>query len=202
MPRFIVMSLGEDHTNGTRTGSYTPQACVASNDLALGKLVEHVSNGPLWEQTAIFVIEDDAQNGPDHVDAHCTVGLVVSPYTKRKYLDSTQYATVSMIRTIELILGLPPLSQYDAAARPMFNSFTAKLDATPYQHVPAEIDLDAKNARDAFGAARSNQMDFSDYDRVDDFELNEILWYAVMGEKAPQPPAVRRAIAFRSQGKK
>src|SRR5262249_53997641 len=83
MPRFIVMGLGEDHPNGTRTGSYTPQACVASNDLALGQLVEHVSNGPLWEQTAIFVIEDDAQNGPDHVDAHRTVGLVVSPYTKR-----------------------------------------------------------------------------------------------------------------------
>jgi YVTN family beta-propeller protein len=202
MPRFIVMSLGEDHTNGTRTGSYTPQACVASNDLALGKLVEHVTHGPLWKQTAIFVIEDDAQNGPDHVDAHRTVGLVVSPYTKRKHVDSTQYATVSMIRTMELILGLPPLSQYDAAARPMFNSFTDKPDATPYQHTAAEIDLNTKNARDAFGAARSNQMDFSDYDRVDDFELNEILWYAVMGEQAPQPPAVRRAIAFRSQGKK
>ncbi len=202
MPRFVVMSLGEDHTDGTRTGSYTPQACVASNDLALGKLVEHVSNGPLWKETAIFVIEDDAQNGPDHVDAHRTVGLVVSPYTKRKHVDSTQYATVSLIRTMELILGLPPLSQYDAAARPMFASFTNKLDATPYKHTPAEIDLNAKNAKDAFGASRSNKMDFSDYDLADDFELNEILWYAVMGENAPQPPAVRRAIAFRSQGKK
>jgi YVTN family beta-propeller protein len=202
MPRFIVMSLGEDHTYGTRTGSYTPQACVASNDLALGKLVEHMSNGPLWNQTAIFVIEDDAQNGPDHVDAHRTVGLVVSPYTKRKHVDSTQYATVSLIRTMELILGLPPLSQYDAAARPMFGSFTDKADATPYKHTPAEIDLYAKNAKGAFGAARSNKMDFSDYDLADDFELNEILWHAVMGEKAPQPPAVRRAIAFRSQGSK
>ncbi|NBO91226.1 MAG: hypothetical protein EBV06_02750 [Planctomycetia bacterium] len=202
MPRFIIMSLGEDHTDGTRTGSYTPQACVASNDLALGKLVEHVSNGPLWKETAIFVIEDDAQNGPDHVDAHRTVGLVISPWTKRKHVDNTQYATVSMIRTMELILGLPPLSQYDAAARPMFNSFTDKADLTTYKHAPAEIDLNAKNDRMAYGADRSNKMDFSDYDKVDDFELNEILWHAIMGKEAPQPPAVRRAIAFRTQATK
>ncbi|MDB5312563.1 MAG: Phosphoesterase family protein, partial [Gemmataceae bacterium] len=199
MPRFIVMSLGEDHTDGTKPGSFTPRACVASNDLALGQLVEAVSAGPLWKETAIFVIEDDAQNGPDHVDAHRTVGLVISPYTKRKHLDSTQYATVSMIRTMELILGLPPLSQYDAAARPMFNSFTETADPTPYKAVPAEIDLLAKNDKLTYGAARSEKMDFSDYDRVDDFELNEILWHAVMGVDAPQPPAVRRAIAFRSQ---
>lgn len=202
MPRFICMSLGEDHTDGTRVGAYTPQACVASNDLALGKLVEHVSNGPLWKETAIFVIEDDAQNGPDHVDAHRTVGLVISPYTKRKHVDSTQYATVSMIRTMELILGLEPLSQYDAAARPMFESFTDKADETAYKHTPAEIDLEAKNGRTAYGADRSAKMDFSEYDKIDDFELNEILWHAVMGEKAPQPPAVRRAIAFRAVNKK
>jgi YVTN family beta-propeller protein len=198
MPRFIVMSLGEDHTDGTRPGAHTPQACVASNDLALGKLVEAVSSGPLWKETAIFVIEDDAQNGPDHVDAHRTVGLVVSPYTKRKFVDSTQYQTVSMIRTMELILGLPPLSQYDAAARPMFNSFTAKPDLTAYKHAPAEIDLTAVNPKDAFGAALSMKMDFSEYDKINDFELNYVLWHAVMGKDAPQPPAVRRAIAFRS----
>jgi hypothetical protein len=199
MPRFIVMSLGEDHTDGTRVGSFTPKACVASNDLALGQLVDHVSHSALWGETAIFVIEDDAQNGPDHVDAHRTVGLVISPYTKRKFVDSTQYATVSMIRTIELILGLPPLSQYDAAARPMFNSFTSVPDPTHYSHLPAETDLNAKNDRLAYGADRSNKMDFSEYDKIDDFELNEILWYAVMGAGAPEPPAVRRAIAFRSQ---
>ena len=198
MPRFIIMSLGEDHTDGTRPGSFTPQACVASNDLALGRIVEHISKGPLWKETAIFVIEDDAQNGPDHVDAHRTVGLVISPYTKRKYLDSTQYATVSMIRTMELILGLPPLSQYDAAARPMFASFADTPTLTPYTHAPAEIDLQAKNEKTAYGADRSLKMDFSEYDRIDDFELNEILWHAVMGKDAPQPPAVRRAVAFRS----
>ncbi|HKB00775.1 MAG TPA: beta-propeller fold lactonase family protein [Gemmataceae bacterium] len=198
MPRFIVMSLGEDHTTGTTPGTFTPQACVASNDLALGRLVEHVSNSPLWRETAIFVIEDDAQNGPDHVDAHRTVGLVISPFTKRKHIDRTQYSTVSLIRTMELILGLEPLSQYDAAARPMFHSFTAKPDLTAYKHEPARIDLNTKNTPLAYGADRSSKMDFSEYDRIDDFELNEVLWHAVMGPGASQPPAVRRAIAFRS----
>jgi YVTN family beta-propeller protein len=197
LPRFIVMSLGEDHTTGTTPGTFTPRACVASNDLALGRLVEEVSKSKYWPETAIFVIEDDAQNGPDHVDAHRTVGLVISPYTKRHYVDSTQYATVSMIRTIELILGLPPLSQYDAAARPMFASFTDKPDLTPYGHEKARIDLNAVNSKTAYGAARSSRMDFRDYDRVDDFELNEILWRAIKGKDAPLPPAVRRAIAYR-----
>jgi YVTN family beta-propeller protein len=197
LPRFIVMSLGEDHTTGTRTGTFTPQACVASNDLALGRLVEAVSKSKYWPETAIFVIEDDAQNGPDHVDAHRTVGLVISPYTKRDHLDNTQYSTVSMIRTIELILGLSPLSQYDAAARPMFASFTDKPNLGTYQHEAARIDLDALNTATAYGAARSAKMDFSDYDRVDDFELNEILWHAIKGTNAPMPEPVRRAIANR-----
>ena len=194
---FMVMSLGEDHTTGTRPGTFTPQACVASNDLALGRIVEAVTHSKSWPETAIFVIEDDAQNGPDHVDAHRTVGLVISPYTKRKHLDSTQYSTVSMIRTIELILGLSPLSQYDAAARPMFASFTDKADLTPYTLEPARIDLNAVNAPTAYGAERSMKMDFDEYDRIDDFELNEILWRAIKGKDAPVPPAVRRAIAFR-----
>jgi phospholipase C len=199
MPRFTIMSLGENHTTGTTPGTYTPQACVASNDLALGRIVEAVSQSKFWKETAIFVIEDDAQNGPDHVDAHRTVGLVISPYTKRKFVDSTQYQTVSMIRTMELILGLSPLSQYDAAARPMFNSFTDKADRTAYKHEPAQIDLNAKNDKLSFGWELSEKMDFTEYDKINDFELNYVLWHAVMGKDAPQPPAVRRAIAFRSQ---
>ena len=198
LPQFIVMSLGEDHTHGTTPDAYTPQACVASNDLALGRLVEAVSKSKYWPQVAIFVIEDDAQNGPDHVDAHRTVGLVVSPYTKRRSLDSTQYTTVSMVRTIELILGLDPLSQFDAAASPMFTCFTDKPDTSPYTAVPARIDLNAKNGALAYGAKRSMKMDFTVYDKIDDFELNEILWRAVKGKDAPLPPAVRRAIAYRT----
>jgi YVTN family beta-propeller protein len=197
MPRFIVMSLGEDHTTGTKPGTYTPQACVASNDLALGRLVEAVSRSKYWKETAVFVIEDDAQNGPDHVDAHRTVGLVISPYTKRRTVDCTQYSTVSMIRSFELILGLSPLSQYDAAARPMYASFTDKADLTPYTHEPARINLDAKNTENSYGAKRSSRMDFSDYDLANDFELNEILWRSIKGVDAPIPPTVRRAIANR-----
>jgi hypothetical protein len=197
IPNLMVVSLGEDHTKGTRTGAPTPQACVASNDLALGRLVEAVSKSKSWAKTAIFVIEDDAQNGPDHVDAHRTVALVISPYCKRKHVDSTQYSTSSVLRTIELILGLKPLSQYDAAARPMFGCFTNKLDLTPYTHLPAQIDLNAKNDALAYGAERSNKMDWSEFDRIDDFALNEILWRAIKGKDAPTPPAVRRAIAKR-----
>jgi YVTN family beta-propeller protein len=197
LPQFIVMSLGEDHTQGTRTGAPTPQACVASNDLALGQLVEAVSQSKYWKEMAIFVIEDDAQNGADHVDAHRTVGLVISPYVRHGYLDSTQYSTASMLRTMELILGLAPLSQYDAAARPMFESFDTRPDLTSYAMEAARIDLSAINTAVAYGAERSNRMDFSEYDRINDFELNEILWRAIKGADAPLPPAVRRAIAYR-----
>ncbi len=198
LPSFIVMSLGEDHTEGTKPGSPTPQACVASNDLALGKLVEAVSQSKLWPKVAIFVIEDDAQNGPDHVDAHRTIGLVISPYVRRNHLDSTQYSTVSMLRTMELILGLPPLSQFDAAATPMYESFNAVPDLTTYQHLPAKINLNAVNEQIAYGAERSSKMDFSEYDKIDDFELNEILWRSIRGVNAPLPPSVRRAIAYRN----
>ncbi len=198
LPRFIVMSLGEDHTFGTSPGRPTPEACVANNDLALGRLVDAVSHSTYWPKTAIFVIEDDAQNGPDHVDAHRTVGLVISPYTRRGHLDSTQYQTVSMIRTMELILGLPPLSQFDAAANPMFSCFTNEANLTPYKLEDARIDLNARNTPLAYGADRSSRMDFSEYDRIDDFELNEILWKAVKGPDAPIPPTVRRAIAYRA----
>lgn len=198
LPNFIVMSLGEDHTKGTRPGEPTPAACVASNDLALGRLVEAVTKSKYWPRTAIFVIEDDAQNGPDHVDARRTVGLVISPYVKRRHLDSTQYTTCSMLRTMELILGLPPLSQFDAAATPMFGSFTDQADLTPYEHESARIDLEARNEATAYGAERSLKMDFSEYDRIDDFELNEILWFAIKGPQAPQPAVVRRAIAYRA----
>lgn len=197
MPRFIVMSLPEDHTWGTTPGAPTPIAAVASNDLALGGLVEAVSQGKYWKETAIFVIEDDAQNGPDHVDALRTVGLVISPYVRRGHLDSTQYSTVSMIRTMELILGLKPLSQYDAAARPMFQSFSDKADLTPYSHERAQVDLGEVNSKKAYGAARSARMDFSDVDRIDDFELNEILWRSIHGPNSPLPAVVRRAIADR-----
>jgi phospholipase C len=192
LPNFMVMSLPENHTRGTAPGAFTPVAMVASNDLAVGQIVERVTHSRYWPETAVFIIEDDAQDGPDHVDAHRTVGLVISPYIHRETVDSTLYTTSSMLRTIELLLGLPPMSQYDAAATPMYKSFGVKPDLTPYSGRPAEVDLNAKNSLRAYGARRSMQMDFSDVDRAPAQALNEILWKSVKGSKSTMPVPVRR----------
>src|SRR5207253_661158 len=138
-----------------------PTAMVADNDHAFGMVVEAVSNSKFWKETAIFVVEDDAQNGPDHVDAHRTIAFVVSPYTRRKRVDSTMYSTSSMLRTMELILGLKPMSQFDAAARPMYNSFQAKADLTPYKHVVPAVDMKATNQKTAWGAKLSESFDLT-----------------------------------------
>src|SRR5204863_2313536 len=165
-PQFMIMSLGEDHTQGLLGGAHTPVAHVAANDLAVGKIVEAVSRSKFWAETAIFIIEDDAQNGPDHVDAHRTVGLVISPYVKRKALDSTMYTTASMVRTMELILGLPPMTQYDGGATPMFASFDQAANPEVYEVKTPKVDLEAINAPTAPGAKRSARMDFRGYDRA------------------------------------
>jgi hypothetical protein len=193
VPNFMVMGLGEDHTSGTRPGASTPQAAVASNDVAVGKIVEAVTKSKAWSSSAIFIIEDDAQNGPDHIDSHRTVGLVVSPYIKRGTVDSTMYTTVSMLRTMELLLGLQPLTQHDAAATPMYNAFSNKADLAGYTAIPAKIDLMSKNTADSYGAAIAAKMDFSDYDRVDEQQLNRILWHSIKGANVAMPAPVRRA---------
>jgi YVTN family beta-propeller protein len=194
LPQFQIVRIGGDHTQGTRAGALTPRAYVAENDLAVGRLVEAVSNSErYWKDTAIFIVEDDAQNGPDHVDAHRSIALVVSAYTKRRFVDSTMYTTSGMLRTMELILGLPPMSQYDAAATPMFNSFTDKADLTPYKHIPARVDLTERNPENAPGAPRSAQMDFSKEDAAPDIEFNEIIWKSVRGAHSQMPAPVRSA---------
>lgn len=194
VPRFMIMSLGEDHTHGTSPTSFTPKAEVASNDYALGKIVDCISHSGMWKEFAIFVIEDDAQNGGDHVDSHRTVGLVISPYVRRRLVDSTMYTTASLLRTMELILGLPPLTQYDAAATPMFESFQATPDLTPYSVVSPRIDLKQRNKATAYGAQESLHMDWSAYDRADPEALNRILWHSVKGDRIPAPAPVRRAL--------
>ena len=197
MPCFTVMALGEDHTQGTRPGAFTPRAAVASNDLGIGKIVEACSKSRFWKNMAIFIIEDDAQNGPDHVDAHRTVALVISPYTKRAHVDSTFYSTCSLLRTMELILGLPPMSQFDTAATPLYHSFTAKPNFIPYACRPARIDLNAKNVGTASGAKASLAMDFSEPDLLtvqDEDTLNRVLWHSVKGANAPYPGIVRRPL--------
>jgi hypothetical protein len=159
-------------------------------------IVEAISHSKFWAESAIFVVEDDAQNGPDHVDAHRTVAMVISPYTKRRTTDSTMYSTSSMLRTMELILGLRPMSQFDAAANPMYNSFNAKPDFTPYKHLPARIDLNEKNLRTAYGSAISSRMNFSREDAVDDLLLNKVLWHSIKGADVPMPAPTRAAFVF------
>ncbi len=187
-PSFMVMSLGEDHTHGLTPGAFTPIAEVASNDQALGNIVQAVSRSKFWKETAIFVIEDDAQNGPDHVDAHRTVGLVISPWVKRGVVDSTMYTTSSYVRTMELILGLPPMTQFDSAATPLYFSFTSEPAFDPIDAIGPQVDLLSRNAATGAGARASLQLDFSDYDRADPDELNRILWAALKpGEPMPAP---------------
>ncbi|HYV39183.1 MAG TPA: alkaline phosphatase family protein, partial [Gemmataceae bacterium] len=195
-PQLSILRLPNDHTSGTRAGKLTPTAMVAENDLALGMIVEAISKSMFWNETAIFVIEDDAQNGSDHVDAHRTVALVVSPYTKHGHVDSTMYATSSMLRTMELILGLQPMSQYDAAATPMYNAFQPKADLRTYAHIVPSTDMKAVNKKTDFGADLSEKMDFSREDAADDFLLNEVIWRSVMGADSPMPPPVRAAFVF------
>ena len=190
------MSLPEDHTTGTTVGTFTPQACVASNDMALGRLVEAVSKSKYWKEAAIFIIEDDAQNGPDHVDAHRTVALVASPYCKRGVVDSTMYSTTSMLRTMGLILGTKPMSQFDAAARPMYHSFQSKPDLRPYQHVVPAVDLKETNPATAWGAELSERFDLTKEDAADDLLFNEVIWRAVRGAASPMPAPVRAAFVF------
>jgi DNA-binding beta-propeller fold protein YncE len=187
MPRLTVMRLGNDHTAGMRAGAFSPRAMFADNDIALGKLVEAVSKSRFWKDTAIFVVEDDAQAGPDHIDAHRSIALVISPYAKRHYLDSNMYNTVSVLRTIELILGLKPMTQFDAAARPMHTVFTSTPDFTPYAAVePLQSRLERNPPANSL-AARSARLDLGEADMIDDHEMNDILYLALQGRPAPAP---------------
>ncbi|MCC6588181.1 MAG: bifunctional YncE family protein/alkaline phosphatase family protein [Bryobacterales bacterium] len=188
MPRFMVMRLGNDHTSGTAPGKIAPLSAMADNDAALGQIVEACSRSKFWPRMAIFVLQDDAQNGADHVDSHRSPAYVLSPYTRRNgYLDSTFYNTTSMLRTMELILGLRPMTTYDAAAPPMWRAFAHQPDNSPYVAEKARIPVDSKNPAQSASAKRSQSMDFTEADRIDDDELNDILWAAIKQTPAPAP---------------
>ncbi len=194
MPRLSIVRLPNDHTMGTRKGARTPRSMVADNDLAVGRLVEAVSRSKFWPETAIFVVEDDAQNGSDHVDAHRTVALVVSPYTRRPgAIDSTLYSTTSMLRTMEMILGLPPLSQHDAAATPMTNAFSDVPDVRPFLHRPSNVPLYEMNPDGAPMQAEAGSWDLAREDAAPDLALNEAVWKSVRGAASEMPPPVNAA---------
>jgi YVTN family beta-propeller protein len=200
LPNYIVMSMQENHTHGTDPKSFSPRAMVANQDVALGQMLERLTHSRYWPEMAVFIMEDDAQDGPDHVDARRTACLVISPYVKRGIVDSTLYTTSSMVRSIELLLGMPPLSQYDAAATPFYAAFGTTADLTPFKGLPAQYDVNEKNPPTAYGARESAKMNFADADEAPMHRLNEIIWKSVKGPDSPMPPPVHRYRALADAG--
>jgi YVTN family beta-propeller protein len=187
MPQLIFLRIGNDHTSGLAAGKIAPLSAMADNDYALGMIVDAVSKSKFWPQTAIFVLEDDAQNGPDHVDSHRSPAYVLSPYTRRGVIDSNLYNTTSMLRTMELILGLRPMTHFDAGARPMSAAFATQPNLKPYDLEKPRISLTDRNPAGNAQAARSSKLDLSEADRIDDDEMNDILWRALRGSEPPPP---------------
>jgi len=193
MPALMFMRLGNDHTSGTTAGKIAPLSSFADNDYALGMIVDGLSKSKFWKSTAVFVLEDDAQNGPDHIDSHRSAAFVLSPFTHTGATNSTMYNTTSMLRTIELILHLRPMTHFDAGARPMLNSFSKEPVLTTYQAEKPRISLDDRNPSNSATAARSARLDFSQEDLNDDDEMNDILWLAI--KHTDPPPPVRSIFA-------
>lgn len=193
LPQLSIIRLPNDHTSGQKKGKISPVAAVADNDLALGKMVEYISQSPIWKESAIFVLEDDAQNGPDHVDAHRSPAFVMSPYIKMGSVNHTMYSTSGILRTIELILGLPPMSQYDAGALPLYDCFTAKADLRPYDAKAASVSLELRNTAWNNSAKRSEYFNLAKEDEAPDLDLNEVVWKSVKGEKSVMPAPRRSA---------
>jgi len=213
LPNLIVMLLPVDHTVGTSPGFPTPRATVADNDRAVGRIVDAVSHSSYWPRTAIFVTEDDSQNGLDHVDGHRSEALVISPYARRGAVDSTLYSTTNIVRTIERILGLPPMNQFDAASQAMSRSFANTPNLAAFDAVPNQIPLDEMNAPTAAlrglqksFALASLSMDFSAPDDAPEDLLNRAIWHSVKGYTEPYPriqtascvPALRKPVQSRS----
>ncbi len=194
-PQLTIVCLPNDHTSGTSAGCPTPASCMADNDLAVGRIVEALSHSKFWNEMAIFAIEDDPQAGWDHVSGYRTTAYCISPYAKRGQVISTQYNTTSLIRTIEQILGLPPMNQFDASATPLFDCFTDKADLTPFQSVATRVPLDQMNASPAAilnkllrgDALMSATLNFREVDKAPEVVLNRILWRAMKGAEQPYP---------------
>jgi len=197
VPSFNSVRFSNDHTEGLRRGRPTPFAHVADNDYAVGLFIEHLSNSPIWKETAVFIVEDDAQNGADHVDAHRTTAYVAGGFVKRKYVDHTMYSTSSMLRTMELILGIPPMTQFDAAATPMWRCFTAEANTQSFKAITPMINIDERNTVMNEWQRRSEKFDLAKEDAVPDLEFNIVLWHAIKGDKVPFP-GPKRAAFFKS----
>jgi YVTN family beta-propeller protein len=193
VPQFSTLRFINDHTLGLRLGAPTPFASVADNDLATGMFVDYLSHHPVWEESLIIIVEDDAQDGPDHVDAHRSVALIAGGYVKKGFIDHTAYSTSSLLRTMELILGLPPMTQYDASATPLWRCLDNTPDHPPFEARSCLVNLDDKNIGENIWQKKSEMFDFNEADRINDAEFNEVIWKAVKGIESPCPPPVHAA---------
>jgi len=202
VPQFSTLRISNDHTSGQKKGKVAPDAAVADNDLAVGRMIEHLSKSPVWKESVVFILEDDAQNGPDHIDAHRSPAYVVGPYVKRNAVIHQMYSTSGMLRTMELILGLPPMSQYDAGALPLYNCFTNTSNVSAYAVKPAMIDIDKRNVADNNSSKRSESFNFAKEDAVPDLDLNEVIWKYVKGENSVMPAPKRSAFVLLEKKKK
>lgn len=187
MPTVQFLRLPNDHTSGTKVGQPTPKAMVADNDYALGRMVDAVSHSDFWKDTVILVTEDDAQNGPDHVDAHRTLALAISPYTQTGKVDSTFYGTASMVRTIGLFAGIGPLTQFDDYSTPMSASFTKKPNSRSYSVIRPTYPMDTVNKANAPMASVSANQDLTKEDQIDEATFNEAIWKSVRGADSVMP---------------
>ena len=196
VPQFNSVRICNDHTSGQQKGAISPIAAVADNDQGIGRFVEHLSKSSIWKESVVFILEDDAQSGPDHIDAHRSPVFVAGGYVKRNAVIHGMYSTSGVLRTIELILGLPPMSQYDAAALPLYECFTTTANLSPYTNKAAQVDLEQRNIADNESSRRSKVFNLAKEDAVPDLELNEVIWKYVKGENAIMPAPKRSAFVL------
>ena len=193
LPQLNTLRFGNDHTEGLSLNRPTPFAHVADNDLAVGMFVDYLSHSRIWKNSLVIIVEDDAQSGPDHVDAHRSTAYLAGGYVKQGFVDHTIYTTTSLLRTIELILGLPPMSQYDAPSIPLWRCMNNTPDHPAFSVRPSNVDLNLKNLAQNTWQKKSEKFDFTKEDMVSDAEFNEVIWKAVKGLDSPCPPAVHAA---------
>jgi DNA-binding beta-propeller fold protein YncE len=193
VPQFNSLRFGNDHTEGLKIGRPSPLAHAADNDLAVGLFIEYLSHSPIWNESLVIIVEDDAQNGPDHVDAHRSTAYIAGGFVKQGLVDHTMYSTSSALRTIELILGLPPMSQYDAAAEPLWRCFNKTANHPPFKSLPNQIDLNLKNTTENTFSRLSDTFNFEQEDRIPDARFNEVIWAAIHGLNSSCPAPVHAA---------
>ena len=190
MPALEIVRLPNDHTSGARAGSPTPRAYMADNDLALGRMVEALSKTRFWKNSVVFVVEDDAQNGPDHVDSHRSVMMVISPYAAGGVIHRF-VNTTDVVATIEELLKLGTMSQFDHYVRPLREIWNSKPDVTPYRALIPSASLTEKNGRVGIGAQQSKKLALTKEDQADEDLFNRVLWRAIKGESRPFPGVKR-----------